>query len=103
MYTHTGSEAHLHILLHGGDVDLISDLQLVMVAGVHQHLVIESPVPHLTSGILRSLERERIIWQSHEITVWSNYGREEGHNNRVIVEYGRVSRCRAEPWMRMYM
>lgn len=67
---YTGSEPHLHVLFHGGDVYLISDLQLVMVAGVHQHLVIESPVPHLTSGILCSLEREgRIIWQSQEITV----------------------------------
>ena len=50
---------HLHVLFHGGDVDLVSDLQLVVVAGIHQHLVIESPVPHLTSGILCSLERER--------------------------------------------
>lgn len=46
---------HLHVLFHGGDVDLVSDLQLVVVAGIHQHLVIESPVPHLTSGILCSL------------------------------------------------
>ena len=72
MYTHTGSEAHLHVLLHGGDVDLVSDLQLVVVAGVQQHLVIESPVSHLTSGILRSLERGGITWQSHEITVWQS-------------------------------
>ena len=64
VYTHTGSEPHLHVLLHGGDVDLVSDLQLVVVAGVQQHLVIESPVSHLTSGILCSLERGGIIWQS---------------------------------------
>ena len=47
--------SYLHVLLHGGDVNFICDLHLVVMAGIQQHLVIELPVPHLTSGILCSL------------------------------------------------
>ena len=52
-YTHT----HLHVLLHSGNIHLICELQLVVVAGVRQHQVIVLATPHQPMCVTCSLER----------------------------------------------
>ena len=54
-HTHAHAHTHLHVLLHSGNIHLIRELELVVVAGVRQHQVVVSAASHQPASIPCSL------------------------------------------------
>ena len=54
-HTHAHAHTHLHVLLHSGNIHLIRELELVVVAGVRQHQVVVSAASHQPASVPCSL------------------------------------------------
>ena len=51
----------LHVFLHSCDINLVGDPELLLLTGIHQHLVIEHSTPHTSLCISGCLNNQQIV------------------------------------------